>query len=99
VATLPSTHVLYAIGALKAGKPVYVEKPMAMNYTECNSMIKAVEQYGQKLWVAAYYWRDFPYFIKIKELFDSGTIGRLQIVGVRYSKQLASSDLSLDMRT
>ena len=29
IATPPSSHVTYAIMALKAGKPVYVEKPLA----------------------------------------------------------------------
>ena len=35
IATPPSTHATYAIMALKAGKPVYVEKPLAANYEDC----------------------------------------------------------------
>ena len=35
VATPPGSHAEYTIRAVKAGKPVYVEKPMAVNYSEC----------------------------------------------------------------
>ena len=34
----------YAIGAMKAGKPVYVEKPMGLNYRECLDMIAVSEE-------------------------------------------------------
>ena len=43
IATPPDTHASYAIEALKAGKPVYVEKPMARSYAECLEMLKVSE--------------------------------------------------------
>src|ERR1035437_648837 len=39
VATPPKYHAVYAIKAMRAGKAVYVEKPMAMNEAECREMI------------------------------------------------------------
>lgn len=54
VATPPGTHRELAVQALEAGKPVYVEKPMAMNHAECLEMIAAAEKAGQKLFVAYY---------------------------------------------
>ena len=35
IATPPSSHATYAIMAMNAGKPVYIEKPMAQSYEEC----------------------------------------------------------------
>ena len=32
IATPPSSHATYAIMSMKAGKPVYIEKPMAVTY-------------------------------------------------------------------
>lgn len=76
VATPPSTHAEYAIRAMRAGKPVYVEKPMALNTGECEEMLSVSQETGQSLFVA-YYRRALPYFLKIKELVDSGIIGKI----------------------
>ena len=71
----PTAHRELALKVLAAGKPVYVEKPMAMNHAECLDMIAAAERSGQRLFVA-YYLRALPYFLKVKELLDGGAIGR-----------------------
>lgn len=81
VATPPGAHLEGVILAAAARKPVYVEKPMARHTPECDAMIAACEQAGQKLFVA-YYRRELPRFLKAKELLLTGTIGRL--TGVAY---------------
>ena len=43
IATPPGAHKEYTIRAAKAGKAVYVEKPMARNVEECKEMIAACE--------------------------------------------------------
>ena len=40
VATPPASHKDYALAVADANKIVYVEKPMALNYSECLEMIK-----------------------------------------------------------
>ena len=67
IATPPVDHEKYTIAALRAGKPVYVEKPMSLSAQSCNRMAAAAEECGVKLTVA-HYRRALPYFIKIKEL-------------------------------
>jgi predicted dehydrogenase len=52
IATPPGSHKEYTIKAAKAGKPVYVEKPMARNLAECEEMIAACETAGVPLYVA-----------------------------------------------
>ncbi len=81
VATPPDTHAEHTIRALEAGKPVYVEKPMARNSDECRQMIEASERTGMPLYVA-YYRRALPFFVKIKELIDMQAIGNIKTVNV-----------------
>lgn len=92
IATPPNTHASYAIAAMKAGKPVYVEKPMARNYQECQEMIRVSEETGMPLFVA-YYRRSLPAFLKVKELIDDGIIGKPLTVNVRLHKSVPERDL------
>ncbi|GHT30335.1 oxidoreductase [Bacteroidia bacterium] len=98
VATPPSTHKEYTVRALEAGKPVYVEKPMAMNYGECMEMLMASERTGQKLFVA-YYRRALPYFRKVKELLDSRLIGTILSVEIHYTRPPQLTDLIPEQHT
>ena len=98
VATPPSTHLEYAVRAMRAGKPVYVEKPMAMNFAECREMLKTSEKTGQKLFVA-FYRRALPYFLKVKELLDSGAIGNPLTVGVQYFRKPSETDIDPQTHT
>lgn len=93
VATPPNTHKEYTIKVLQAGKPVYVEKPMALNYTECLEMEEAAKRTNQKLFVA-YYRRSLPYFLKVKELLDNNAIGKILSVDIKYCRPANTPDKS-----
>ncbi len=81
IATPPDTHLSYAIKAMQAGKPVYVEKPMARNAEECDRMNAVSRETGVPLFVA-YYRRALPYFQKVKSLIESGVIGDIRFVNI-----------------
>ena len=93
IATPPNTHMKYAIKAMQAGKPVYVEKPMGMNSAECEEMIRVSEATNQKLFVA-FYRRALPYFLKVKELLESEVIGNVLTVEVKQYRSPRLSDLT-----
>jgi predicted dehydrogenase len=82
VATPPDSHREYAVRVAQAGKPVYVEKPMARTALECEEMISACGRAGVGLFVA-YYRRALPRFATVKELLDGGRIGQLRSVSIR----------------
>ena len=83
IATPPGSHLEYALRVAAAGKPCYVEKPMARSFVECQRMIDAFERAGLPLFVA-YYRRALPRFVKVKELIDSGRLGH--VTGCRYHR-------------
>lgn len=79
VATPPDMHEHYAVQVAAAGKPVYVEKPMARSYDECQRMIAACQKAAVPLFVA-YYRRCLPRFMKVKELVEARAIGDVRFV-------------------
>jgi predicted dehydrogenase len=66
IASPPGSHLELALRVAKAGKPAYVEKPMARNYAECEQMLAAFAAAKLPLFVA-YYRRRLPRFLKAKE--------------------------------
>jgi predicted dehydrogenase len=91
IATPPSSHATYAIMAMKAGKPVYVEKPLASSYEDCARINRISEQTGVPCFVA-YYRRYLPYFQKVFDIVKSGAIGQVINVQVRYTEPLRTAD-------
>lgn len=87
IATPPNAHRHLTLQAAAAGKPVYVEKPMARTYSECRDMISACEQAGVPLYVA-YYRRYLPHFVKAKQLLESGAIGEIRQVRITLNQEL-----------
>ena len=87
VATPPGSHAEYTIRAAQAGKPVYVEKPMARTGEECERMNQVCAQAGVPLFVA-YYRRCLPAFLKVKDLVESGAIGEVRLVTVQLYQAL-----------
>lgn len=85
IATPPSSHATFAIMAMRAGKPVYIEKPMAASYADCARINRISEQTGVPCFVA-YYRRYLPYFQKVKELINNETIGNIINVQVRFAQ-------------
>ena len=76
IATPPGSHMEYALEVIKAGKPVYLEKPMARTWHECTMINEAAEKRNIPVYVA-YYRRSLEYFKKVKEIIDGGALGKI----------------------
>ena len=91
VATPPASHQEYAVRVALSGKPVYVEKPMACSYEQCQRMIQAAQTAQTSLWVA-YYRRALPRFLKVQEILQSDGIGQMRAVTVQQFQQSQWAD-------
>ena len=85
IATPPSSHATFAIMAMKAGKPVYIEKPMAATYEDCARINRISQETGIPCFVA-YYRRYLPYFQKVRQLVEEGEIGNVINVQIRFAQ-------------
>ena len=84
VCTPDQVHREYTVNALRAGKHVLCEKPMAQTVEDCRAMVKAADETGMKLMIGQVC-RKAPGFLKAKELVDSCHIGDLFFVESEYA--------------
>ncbi|MGD0462058.1 MAG: Gfo/Idh/MocA family oxidoreductase [Tepidisphaeraceae bacterium] len=82
VATRSHEHVAMALQAMKAGRDVLVEKPMALDLAGADKLIATAEKSGRKLYVRQNRRFDVP-FLQAMEIVNSGKIGKLFAVQLR----------------
>lgn len=83
LATPVFLHAPQAIAAMKAGKDVLVEKPMALNATEASRMCQVAQETGRRLAVA-YYRRFWPRFQIVKDMVAQGEFGQVVLVRLAF---------------
>ncbi|MDD2300371.1 MAG: Gfo/Idh/MocA family oxidoreductase [Fermentimonas sp.] len=95
VATPPGSHAEYAIASMRAGKPVYIEKPMAASYEECIQINRVSEETGVPCFVA-YYRRTLPYFNRVKQIIDDGLLGDISTVQIQFAIPPYATDFDIE---
>lgn len=76
-------HEEHAVAALKAGKHVYCEKPLAITVEGCDRIIETANETGKHLMVG-FNMRYMSMFQTMKGIVDSGVIGDIKAVWVRH---------------
>ena len=98
VATPPSTHEEYTLAAINAGKPLYVEKPMAGDYAAAMHMAEVAKDKDIKL-VVAHYRREQERFKKVKQLIQEKAIGDVRLVRLELAKTSLTPEEMADPKT
>ena len=83
VATPPQSHEEYTIRALKAGKPVYVEKPMTINSASGRTNATVLRSRLEPNFVLPIIRKEQPRFKKVKALLDANEIGTVRLVNLQ----------------
>jgi predicted dehydrogenase len=79
ISTPPSLHADMCTAALRAGKHVLCEKPLARTPQECRTIVEAAEQ-SHRFLATGFNYRFYPSFVRARQLLDSGVIGELDHV-------------------
>ncbi|MBO2543172.1 Gfo/Idh/MocA family oxidoreductase [Salegentibacter sp. BDJ18] len=82
IASPPASHLELTLKAIKAGKNIYLEKPMALNQDEAKIILEALKNSSVKL-TLAHYRRRLPAFIKVKKLLEEEVIGSIRFVDIQ----------------
>ncbi|MHB1293385.1 MAG: Gfo/Idh/MocA family protein [Anaerolineae bacterium] len=83
VASETNKHTALCLEAIRAGKNVLLQKPMAITLAECDQIIDAVEKSG--VWFSmAFQMRCDPHNIAMRNLVRSGAIGKLGLIRRRH---------------
>lgn len=85
ICTINSLHAPVAIASLKAGKPVNLEKPIAMNYDEALAILDAAKN-CKKSSMTCFSYRFKPAVRFAKHLIDEGNLGKIVGLNVSYLK-------------
>ncbi len=72
----PHMHLSATLAALKAGKHVFVEKPMALTAADCDKMVRAAEQAGKQIFVG-HVLPLLPEYAAARKLISGGKYGKL----------------------
>lgn len=80
ICTPSALHAECALAALAARKHVYVEKPLASNLSQAESVLRAWEPAGL-VGMSGFNYRHHPIYQKMREIVASGTLG--QVIAVR----------------
>lgn len=95
IATPPAFHEEYAVKTIHAGKSVYIEKPMTLDFESANMIATLAKENGIKVCVA-HYRRGQPLFNKVKALIKEKAIGEIRFAKIEfYKKQLGQEALSV----
>jgi predicted dehydrogenase len=81
IATPDHWHALQMVDACKAGKDVYVEKPVGNSITECRIMVAAQQKYG-RIVQAGQWQRSQQHFKDAIDMVHSGQLGKIRSVKV-----------------
>lgn len=95
IATPPAFHEEYALSAINAGKPVYIEKPMTLHFASANMIGKVAREKKVKISIA-HYRRGQPLFNKVKQLLEDKIIGDVRFAKLEfYKKRLEKEALNI----
>ncbi len=86
IATPLNAHFQMAKEALQANKHVYLEKTMTYHIEEALALRRLVQQNTSRIFQVGYQYRYSPLYFKVKEMIQSGYLGKVSQVDCRWDR-------------
>ena len=90
IATPDHWHAIQTIAACKAGKDVYIEKPLSMTIVEGRAMVEAARRHDRVVQVGTHR-RSSRMYAELAELVRSGAIGKVTVARASFSSNMATA--------
>ena len=87
VASMDRDHFAHAMAGLDRGWDLLLEKPISPDPVECLKLCRKAEEKGRNVTVC-HVLRYSPFFIRLKEILDSGRLGR--IVAIEHTENIGN---------
>lgn len=97
IATPPANHADYALAAARAGKHIYVEKPLSCSHQQAQEILAACRQNNVRFFVA-YYRRHLGQFEIVKNLLSKQAIGTVRSVQITLCEPLIDTSGGIPWR-
>jgi len=85
------------VAVIRAGKPVFCEKPLAPTAAECLEILQAEQDCGRKLVTVGFMRRFDPSYRQLKAILDSGELGDVLIMYSRHHNPTVPERYTWDM--
>jgi predicted dehydrogenase len=84
-------HSEWSIKAVEAGKHVLCEKPLALSLVDVDALALAADRTG-KIIAEAFAYRAHPHMRKVKEIVNSGKLGKIKMVHGSFTFVISKND-------
>jgi predicted dehydrogenase len=92
IATPDHWHAIQMIAACKAGKDVYVEKPLSMTIVEGRAMVDAARKYDRIVQVGTHR-RSSRMYAQLADVVRSGAIGKVTVARAAFASNMATAGI------
>ncbi len=92
IATPDHWHAVQTIAACKAGKDVYIEKPLSITIAEGRAMVEAARRHQRIVQVGTHR-RSSRMYMQLTEVVRSGALGKVTVARASYSSNMATQGI------
>lgn len=97
ITSIDSTHAAYVMKALKSGKQIFCEKPLALTAAECEEIIKAEMAYGKRMVQVGFMRRYDRGYAEMKRIITSKELGEPLMIHAAHRNVSQGDGFQTDM--